>query len=198
VADGDVRLSGDVIDTSTPLYAKLLGGAWSQLAEPIRAFHAKTPTQARGRMRLVNGGGVPARALNWLLRLPAASESADVRLHVDRERDGERWCRTFNGARVTTWQRAGAANLLVERFGFFEIQFQLVSENGALRYRQTDASMRIGALRLRLPAAIAPAVEGCERPCGPACIDVQVSVSWPPAGLILAYDGAIHFENRAA
>jgi len=187
-----------VIDTSTPLYAKLLGAAWSQLAEPIRSFHAETPLEARGRMRVVNGPGLAARALIRLLRLPAASTSAEVHLRVDRERGGERWCRTFNGVRVTTWQRTRAANSLIERFGLFEIKFRLASENGGLRYRQTVASIQIGALRVRLPEAIAPAIEGFERSCGRGCIDVQVSVRWPPAGLILAYDGAIHFENRPA
>ena len=179
------------------LYPRLLGSVWFDLPEPLRLLHGDKPLRARGRMRVVNGRRLLARAVLSVLRKPRASDSVDVRLEVTRDEEGETWCRTFDEVRLETWQREATAGILEERFGLLEFRFRLAADLGALRYEQVSASMRVGPLRLRLPVALAPKVDACERSYGPACVRVQVRVTWPPAGLILEYDGDVHIEDHA-
>jgi hypothetical protein len=149
----------------------------------------------RGRMRIVNGRGVLARALIRLLRLPRARDAADMRLDIVADADGEVWHRTFDGVSVITRQRRPAPGLLVERFGLLEFSFRVVSERTETRYEQMTVSMRLARVALGLPAALAPTVAGWERKRDAGWTEVRVRIEWPPAGLILEYDGAVHAED---
>jgi hypothetical protein len=187
-----------VIDTDPVLYSRLLGPAWLHVSEPIRAFHTGASTRACGRLRIAHGRGALAHALIFLLRLPRASDDADVRLDVARESGGEWWRRRFDRVHVPSRQREAAPGVLAERFRVFEFHFRVAGTHDVLRYQQVGVFLGLGPVRWRLPAPLAPVVEGEERARGPACIGVSIQVTWPPAGLILAYDGAVHFENRFA
>jgi Domain of unknown function (DUF4166) len=149
-------------------------------------------------MRVVHGPGFLARVLIRLLRLPRASEAADMQLNIVADADGEWWYRMFDGVRVTTRQRRVDPDLLVERFGRLEFRFRVVSEGDEIRYEQTNVCMRVGTVALRLPAALAPTVEGRERARGADWTEVRIRVTWPPAGLILEYDGGVHADDRHA
>lgn len=179
------------------LYPRLLGPVWFELPEAIRSLHSEVPLRAHGRMRVVNGQGTLARAVIRLLRKPRANGSVDVRLEIARNADGEAWCRTFDGVRLETRQHEAAPGVLAERSGRLEFRFRLVANQDALRYEQMNASIRVGPVRLRLPSPLAPKIEARERPCGSTCVQVQVRITWPPAGLILAYDGDVHTEDHA-
>lgn len=195
----------DHCDTSievTPagLYPRVLGDSWSQLAEPVRLAHTTgSMLQARGRLRVVRGPGRVARGVVALLRLPHASGAADTRLIVTPEGTGERWRRIFDGRPLVTEQRATGARELGERHGIFECRFRLDTEDGSLIYRQTGAAIVLGSIRIRLPKAIAPRVEGREDPAsGPHQVDIHIRVALPLVGTLLTYDGTMTFEEPRA
>src|SRR5262249_46955529 len=156
------------------LYPRLLGPVWFDLPEPLRLLHGDKSLRARGRMRVVNGRRLLARAVLRGLRKPRAGDSVDVRLEGTATENGRPGGRTFDQVRLETWQREATAGLLEERFGFLEFRFRLAADLGALRYEQVSASVRVGPLRLPLPVALAPKVEASERSYGPAGVRVQV------------------------
>jgi hypothetical protein len=102
---------------SAPLYPRVMGNSWSELAEPLRSMHTTTsPVRARGHLRIEYGLHPIARLLARLLRLPHPSASADTRLVVSARSDGEHWERTFDGRRFATLQCRWHDDL-AERFG---------------------------------------------------------------------------------
>jgi hypothetical protein len=194
----DVRLRPSVGEHRA-LYAELLGPAWLELAEPVRAAHAPGPTvRAGGRLRIAHGRTPAARWLARLLRLPRASEAAGTRLVVTRSAGGEQWRRRFEDRQLDTWQYRAAGGALAERFGLLEFRFHLTASQGSLILRQTDAALRWGAVRLRIPAPCAPQVDAREDPAGARRIHVHVRVTLPLVGPVLAYDGTIDIEEPAA
>jgi Domain of unknown function (DUF4166) len=195
----DVRLRALPPREDGTLYAELLGPAWLELAEPVRAAHASGYTlRASGRLRIGHGRTRAARWLARLLRLPRASDAADTRLVVTRSAGGEQWCRTFDDRRLDTWQYRAGDGALAERFGVLEFRFHLTASQGSLVMRQTDAAFRWGAVRLRIPAAWAPRVDAREDPAGARRIQVHVRVTVPLVGPVLTYDGTIDIEDTAA
>lgn len=181
------------------LYAELLGLAWLELAEPVRAAHASGPmTRAGGRLRIAHGRTRAARWLARLLRLPRASDAAGTRLVVTRSAAGEQWRRTFDGRPLDTWQYRAAGGALAERFGLLEFRFHLAASQGSLVLRLTDTALRWGAVRLRIPAACAPHIDAREDPAGARRIHVHVRVTLPLVGPVLTYDGTIDIEEPAA
>jgi hypothetical protein len=177
------------------LYERLLGPDWLRLAEPIRAFHTQAPLSVRGPIRVSNGRSGWSRALARLFRLPRANDSAVVHLVVTVAGQAEEWRRTFDGVSLDTRQFEAAPKELGEQFGFLEVRFRLEAAEGGLRYRQVAAAVRIGSMRVPLPAAIAPMVEAQEDPDGPRNIRVRVGVTVPAARPILTYDGVVSLED---
>jgi hypothetical protein len=181
------------------LYAGLLGAAWLDLADPVRAAHAPGATvRARGRLRIGHGRSAAARWLARLLRLPQASEAAETRLVVTRDAGGEQWRRTFGDRRLDTRQYVAGNGDLAERFGLLEFRFRLAASDGSLIIRQVDAALMCGPVRVRIPFAWAPSIDAREDPAGARRIHVQVRVALPALGPVLTYDGAIDIEDTAA
>jgi hypothetical protein len=179
------------------LYAQLLGASWLQLAEPVRFAHAAESTVcASGRLRIARGRGHIARFLAALLRLPLASAAADTRLVVTSRGDVEHWSRTFEDRCLDTWQYATGDRELGERIGVIEFRFRLEASEGSLVFRQVEAAVMYGPLRLRLPAAWAPRVEAREDPAGARRIGIHVRVGLPVLGPVLTYDGIIDLEEH--
>lgn len=181
------------------LYAGLLGSAWMELAEPVRAAHASGSTvRARGRFRIAHGRGHAARWLARLLRLPRANPKADTRLVITEDAGGERWHRTFDDRRIDTRQYRAGDGELAERFGLLEFRFKLDASQGSLIFRQVEAAFLCGTVRLKIPAAWAPRVDAREDPAGARQIGVHVRVALPLVGPVLTYDGTIDIEETAA
>lgn len=181
------------------LYAGLLGPAWLELAEPVRAAHAcESTVRARGRLRIAHGRGHPARWLARLLRLPRANQAADTRLVITAGAAGEQWCRTFDDRRLDTRQYRAGDGDLAERFGILEFRFRLEASQGSLIFRQVEAALLCGTVRLKIPAAWAPRVDAREDPAGARRIGVHVRVALPVVGPVLTYDGTIDIEETAA
>jgi hypothetical protein len=183
---------------TAPLYMRILGDSWARLGAPVRALHATSSIlRARGRLRIEHGHYL-ARFVAWLLRLPPPAAAAETRLTVTARGDGEQWQRTFAGRRLDTRQYASSECELAERFGMLEFRFRLDVSDGRLVYVQREAAFLFGRARLRIPAAWAPRVEAREEPAGAARVNVEVHVSLPGVGRLIAYDGLIDVEDAGA
>jgi hypothetical protein len=178
----------------TRLYERLLGEAWHELDEPVRRLHERGTGPCGEGLFAVRGGNFFARSLARLAGLPSGGEAVRVCLSVTHAEDGaaERWHRTFEGRVFDTWQREGEGRLLAERAGPVELLFKLSVEGGALVYTQAGAALRVGALRLPLPRALAPRVEARERGADDGeSVHVHVSSDAPFVGLMLSYEGRL-------
>ena len=78
-----------------------------------------------------------------------------------------------------------------ERFGAWELFFELQVQDAALCYVQRAARLRIGPLGIFVPLAIAPHVTARVACNHPARVDVSVAVTLPCIGLLVAYEGHI-------
>jgi hypothetical protein len=182
------------------LYGRLLGESWRRVDEPVRRLHERAGGACgEGLFTVRRGGKAPARALAWLMRLPAEGEGVRVRLSVKvLEGGGELWHRTFGDRSFDTLQREGAAHVLVETAGPLELLFELREEGGALVFRQTGAALRLGRLRVPLPRALAPRVEARESGTADGRgVLVSVGASAPLAGPLLSYEGRLEVARVA-
>jgi Domain of unknown function (DUF4166) len=180
---------------TVPLYVRVMGDAWSQLAEPIRRLHAAhSIVRAHGHLRIEHGNSV-ARFLARMLRLPRAAAAAETQLIVTARADGEHWQRTFDGRRLVTRQYASSESELAERFGLFEFRFRLDACSGSLLYVQRETALLFGPVRVRVPAQWAPRVEALEDPAGPTRVKLHVRIALPGGGLLMAYAGFIEVED---
>jgi hypothetical protein len=182
------------------LYARLLGSSWHRAAEPVRLAHgSEETTRAHGCLCIAHGERRAARLLAWLLRLPPAGDAVDTRLVITTRVDGEDWLRIFDGRRLRTRQYEAAADRqLGERVGLLEFRFRLEVSDGALVFRQVDATLMLGSLRVRLPAAWTPEVQAREAPAGARQIRIHVRVMLPAIGPLLTYEGLLHIEDSRA
>ena len=180
----------------TPLYVRVIGDAWTQIAEPIRRVHAShSIIRASGRLRVEDGRHFLARMLARMLRLPRPTAAAETQLTVTAGPEGEQWQRTFNGRHLKTRQYESNTFELAEQFGVLEFRFRLDVSGGNLLYVQQEAAVLFGPVRLRIPAAWAPRVEAREDPAGPTRIKVAVRVVLPGIGQLIAYDGFVDIEG---
>jgi len=177
------------------LYARLLGDAWRELAEPVRALHS-AGGELRGRFVVMHGKGRIARRLAKWSGLPGATKSAETRLKIVADGDRQRWERHFDGERLVTTQWAGDDGCLVERIRSWELKFRLRVEDGALHYEQQRARLCLGPLRIWLPWI--PVVSATERADGPSRVRVSVNVRLPLIGRLVAYDGWLDVEASPA
>jgi hypothetical protein len=181
------------------LYARLLGSAWQQLAEPIRVIHTTGSTvRAGGRLRIAHDRSRLVRLFARLLRLPRASDAAEARLIITSNESGERWQRAFEGRVLDTEQYEAGERELAERFGVLEFRYRLEASQGSLVFRQLDAGVLFGSFRLRLPVMCAPRVDAREDAVGARHLRVRVCVAFPVLGPVLTYDGVIHLEGTRA
>jgi hypothetical protein len=175
-----------------PLYARVMGDAWLQLAEPVRRLHSMvSPAYARGCLRVEHGRHSLTRFIARRLRLPSPGAAITTELHVCVLGGGERWERAFGGRRFETWQYVSSRTELGERYGPFDFRFSLEADGGSLLCVHREVALRFPAGRLRLPAHLAPRVEAREDAAGPRHIRVCVTVALPGVGLLLAYDGVV-------
>src|SRR4029453_1090375 len=184
---------------TVPLYVRVMGDSWLQVAEPVRLAHStRSITRARGRLRIRHGPHYLARVLARMLGFPRPEAAAATQLTVTASPDGERWQRSFNGRGFTTRQYDSNGSRLTERYGVLEFSFDLGAPDGSLLYLQREAAVTFAGLRLRLPGPLAPHVEAREAPAGLNRVTVDVRVTLPWIGLLIAYDGVIEVEEARA
>jgi hypothetical protein len=184
---------------ATPLYERVLGDAWTQVAGPVRSMHdTRSIVRAHGCFRIVHGRHGVARFVAWMLRLPPPSESAEMTLMVTPAAGGERWHRMMNGRRFDTRQYESRPSEMAERYGVLEFRFRLDASSGGLLYVQRQTALRVGPVCVRIPVSWGPRVEAREDAAGPGRVSVAVRACLPRVGMLIAYDGIISVEHDSA
>ncbi|MFZ5674464.1 MAG: DUF4166 domain-containing protein [Pseudomonadota bacterium] len=121
---------------TAPLYERILGSAWSELPEEIRAMHAvETMALAEGRASVERGRGWLARLAGAVIGFPAAIADTPVRVRFDAENGIETWTRSFGAETFHSAQFAGtgrAQGLIQEKFGPLTFAMALVLKDGRL------------------------------------------------------------------
>ena len=187
---------GRTVTVPVPLYARITGDSWSEIAPPVRLMHTTVPVvRAGGQFRVERGAHPLASFLAWMLRLPQSSAAADTQLVITARGDEECWERAIGGRRLETRQYASHEDL-AELFGIVEFRFRLHASGGSLLYVQREAALRCWPVRVRVPAPFAPHVEAREEPAGPTQVQVAVRVVLPGIGMLISYAGVVGIEER--
>jgi hypothetical protein len=180
-----------------PLYHRLIGERWPDLADSLRAFLGTAQQRRfRGRVRIERSTNGMARLVARLLGLPKPSESMPAELAIIPERGCEIWRRTFGDRTLTTRQSAGPGGTLMERYGLLEFSFVLRVENGGLHFDQAQTTIHLASFRLRMPGWMSPRVSAvCEAVARINRTHASVRITAPVIGTVLAYDGDFEIEE---
>lgn len=169
-------------------FQRLLGRAWHELPECVRALHAREGAHAwEGVASVERGRGLLARIAAALFRFPRAAAAVPLRVEIAPRGERKVWRRRFAGRSFTSVLGEGRGRcerLMVERFGPLAFGVALVCDGGTLRY----VVRRWSAFGLPLPRAWAPggaAREFDDR--GRFGFDVEIRHAL--SGLIVRYKG---------
>lgn len=183
----------------TTLYQSVLGDRFTTLPPALRRFHARTNACARGHVSVRRGRGLVARLVASIMGLPPASEQLAIELRTTIEDDREVWTRSFaspTGSSVgrpmiTRQWREGP--LLVEALGLTRTYFELelASEPLGLRFVQRRCTI----LGVPVPRVLAPRVEAFAWSSDAEGWVVEVHISLPVIGLLVAYAGRMTPED---
>lgn len=181
--------------TRQGLYAGLASGDLRTLPAAVARIHFSTVSSAAsGEFVVERPGGFLGRLLGRVLRFPAAGDRVTVSLFIVRSEHEEVWLRVFGRQLLVSTQRA-ARGALVERFGPFEVVFELGVRDGVLCFDQHAARLALGRLGVSLPRAVAPRVHA--RVAGDdRATHVDVSISVPGLGTLLRYGGSLDELDR--
>ncbi|TSD87367.1 DUF4166 domain-containing protein [Mycobacterium sp. KBS0706] len=177
-----------------PLYRHMLGEAWTELPEPVRAMHDLSgDRRVAGQAEVERGTGLIARLVAAVIGFPAAGHDVPVEVTF-RVQDGvETWRRRFAGRSFSSTQQAGRGRsdgLLEERFGPIRVGLALVLDGDRLRL----VVRRWSLFGLPLPLGLAPGGEAWE-----SAVDgrfrFHVEIRHPWTGLIVRYRGWLEAEE---
>lgn len=171
-----------------PLYQAMLGNAWMQLPEQVRALHDWIDDlQVTGRAEVERGGHWLARCFSMLFGFPKAGKDVPVQVRFTRTAKGETWRRSFAGQSFVSYQSQGRAlwsGLLCERFGPFAVALAPVARGERLYLVVRHWSF----LGLPLPAFFAPGGTTYET-VEDGRFHFHVEISHPWIGLLVRYRG---------
>lgn len=152
-----VRHETAELDTSWPLYRRLLGDVFDRLPGAVRAMHnLHGDAGAAGEGEVKRGGGLIGRMIGAIVGFPPAG-AYPVHVEFLQRGDRERWIRHFGPHRFWSWFNA-RDGLLYERFGLLRFGFALPCDESALRMRL----VRWSAAGVPLPLFLAPKVDARE------------------------------------
>jgi hypothetical protein len=175
---------------TAPLYERILGKTWAQLAPEIRQLHSVTATSSfAGRCTVDRGRSPIAWLIAMIIGFPEAGADQSISVQLTREGDGERWVRTSGARTFSSVQTPGRGRLewlVRERFGPVSVDMALVVDGQTLHY-----IIRGWALfGISMPLFLGPrstAVESAKD----GQFGFDVTVSHPLTGLIVRYRGLL-------
>ena len=180
-----IRAAGD---EETGIFERVLGSAWAQLPEEMRALHRVGPQrEAQGVATVVRGTSWLGRLIGRLIGLPRAGSDIPVSVQFEQTSTRERWTRRFGTREFHSQMTAGTGveeGLLIERFGPFSLALALVWNAPRLKF--IVRRWRIGPMPL--PLWLAPVSETYETVEQQRFnFDVGISHRW--LGLLVRYRG---------
>jgi hypothetical protein len=169
-----------------PLYQRVLGQQWHDLAPAIRAMHKLAGDGAgQGTGQVRRGKSLLARLLGAIMRMPP---EGDHDLHVTfSECNGiERWERNFGGHCFSS-ELSQQGTRVVERFGPLRFHFDLPVRGSELSMVLRKWSF----VHVPMPIILAPKIEAREQMDGNGKFRFDVSVGQPAVGEIVHYSGSL-------
>jgi hypothetical protein len=126
----------DIATCAIPLYARVLGAAWSELPPQIRQVHdIQSVALLEGVCTVERGRSLLARFVALLFGFPRAGSGVDLSVRFEVKDGIERWTRTFAGRSFASRQfegRGKAERLLCEQFGPLRFALALVPDSARL------------------------------------------------------------------
>lgn len=175
-------------DPSIPLYRELLGDAWADLPEPLRALHeVEGRRTAKGVANIERGTSFLSGVIAAFAGFPRKGWDIPVKVVFDARDGRETWRRTFGDQVFSSVQMAGkgrAERLLCESFGPLTFGIALLVEDGKLRL----VVRRWTVFGLPLPVALAPRSDAFEF-VEEGVFHFHVEIAHPLVGLIVRYRG---------
>jgi hypothetical protein len=173
-----------------PLYQRVLGQSWDQLAPEIRQLHSVTSVSSfNGRCTVDRGRNPLAWLIATLIGFPKAGSDQSMTVKLTVDGDGERWVRSSGRRTFSSVQhslRGRSEWLVCERFGPVCVDMALVVDGANLRY----IVRRWRLLGISLPLSLGPrstALESVQD--GKFRFDVEIG--HPFTGLIVRYCGLL-------
>jgi hypothetical protein len=173
-----------------PLYRRVLGSAWDDLAPQIRDLHSVTHESVfTGRCTVERGRNPLALLVGRMIGFPKAGTDQAVSVTLTTEGDGERWVRRIGGRRFSSVQHPGRGRsewLIRERFGPVCVHMALVADGPNLRYVIRHWTL----FGIRLPLWLGPHSQASESvEDGKFRFDVEIRHAF--TGFIVRYRGLL-------
>jgi hypothetical protein len=175
---------------AAPLYARLLGNAWTELPAEIRSMHdVHSGLTAHGTASVERGTGFLARLTARAIGFPASALETPVTVRFAVTDGVETWTRSFGEQRFSSTQFAGRdreARLLCERFGALTFAMALVVDDGRL----VLVPRRWRLFGIALPMWFCPRANAYETVVG-GRFRFHVEIWHPLTGAIVRYRGEL-------
>jgi|HubBroStandDraft_1064217.scaffolds.fasta_scaffold03079_8 hypothetical protein len=177
-------------ERAAPLYERILGASWSQLALAIRQLHSVTSVSSyAGRCTVDRGRNPLAWLIATLVGFPKAGADQNIAVQLIADGGRERWVRTCGGRTFSSVQMPGRGRsewLLRERFGPISVDMALVVDGPTLRY----IVRRWALFGISMPLFLGPRSAAAESVVE-GQFSFDVAVSHPLTGLIVRYRGVL-------
>jgi hypothetical protein len=186
-ASGVTGDCGITMAAVSALYENVVPG-WNDLPAAVRRVHE--PGESDGTFVVERGTGLLTALIAAAGRLPSVSAAAAVRLRVTARGAGQTWERSIGAQRMTSHQEAAERSEILERYGPVECRLAASATDGTLVMESLGAALRVGSMRLRLPAWLAPVIDARAAAEGDAArVDVAIRSGW--GGLLVRYHGLV-------
>lgn len=169
------------------LYPRVMGHAFSDLPEPLQAFHSVDHTVFYKGHVTVTHGSAFTRMIAKSGGMPVKSGEMPFSFRATRDGKSEIWERNFDGhmTRSLLWQHSD--DVIAERVGTSEFLMEPKVEGDTLRIPITG----LRGFGLPMPLAVLSSAEGVEGVNAKGNVTFDVHASLRGFGLIIRYQGVL-------
>lgn len=169
------------------LYPRAMGHAFSDLPEPLQAFHSVDHTVLyKGRVTVTHGSAL-TRLIAKSGGMPVKSGEMPFSFRATRDGEKEIWERNFDGHMTRSLQWMHADGVVAERVGTSEFLMAPRVDGDTLHIPITG----VRGFGLPMPLAVLSSAEGIEGVTEDGQITFDVHASVRGLGLVIRYQGVI-------
>jgi saccharopine dehydrogenase-like NADP-dependent oxidoreductase len=170
------------------LFQRALGKGFGRLPAITQFVHTLNPSvKLQGRAHIMGAENWAGRLIAKLFAFPKCDPDALVQVVITRSRNGENWQRHYPDRTMHSVISLvdETKNLIEERFGPFQFQMKLVSDDKGL-----DMQMQNGLfIGVQIPKFLLPTISATERASADGKHLFDVHISHPLLGRLVHYQG---------